>query len=52
MISPLDQKVQEMFRMALDDLDRFRRFVLESRFLKTFYVEKEIGKRSRQTIWS
>jgi Fe-S-cluster containining protein len=35
-------KVQEMIRMALYDLDRFRRFVLESRFLQIFYVEKEI----------
>jgi Fe-S-cluster containining protein len=35
-------KIQEMCRMALYDLDRFRRFVLESRFLETFYVEKEI----------
>jgi Fe-S-cluster containining protein len=34
-------KVQEMCRMALYDLDRFRKFVLESRFLQIFYVEKE-----------
>lgn len=34
-------KVQEMCRMALYDLDRFRRFVLESRFLEIFHVEKE-----------
>lgn len=33
-------RVQERCRMALYDLDRFRRFVLESRFLQTFYVEK------------
>jgi hypothetical protein len=32
-------KVQEMCRMALYDLDRFRRFVLESRFLDIFHVE-------------
>jgi uncharacterized protein len=38
-------KVQEMCRMALYDLDRFRRFVLESRFLETFYVEKEIAQK-------
>lgn len=34
-------KIQEMCRMALYDLDRFRRFVLESRFLDIFYVEKD-----------
>jgi Fe-S-cluster containining protein len=38
-------KIQEMCRMALYDLDRFRRFVLESRFLETFYVEKEIAQK-------
>ncbi len=36
-------KVQEMCRMALYDLDRFRRFVLESRFLQIFQVEKEVA---------
>ncbi len=38
-------KVQEMCRMALYDLDRFRRFVLESRFLRIFEVEKEIAEK-------
>ena len=38
-------KVQEMCRMALYDLDRFRRFVLESRFLQIFYVEKEVAQK-------
>ena len=38
-------KIQEMCHMALYDLDRFRRFVLESRFLQIFYVEKEIVQR-------
>jgi uncharacterized protein len=38
-------KIQEMCRMALYDLDRFRRFVLESRFLQIFYVEKEIAQK-------
>ena len=38
-------KIQEMCRMALYDLDRFRRFVLESRFLQIFYVEKEIAEK-------
>jgi hypothetical protein len=34
-------KVQEMCRTALYDLDKFRRFVLESRFLQIFEVDKE-----------
>jgi hypothetical protein len=38
-------RVQEMIRMALYDLDRFRRFVLQSRFLQIFYVEKEIAQK-------
>ncbi len=38
-------KVQEICRMALYDLDRFRRFVLESRFLEVFQVEKEVAAR-------
>jgi len=38
-------KVQEMCRMALYDLDRFRRFVLESRFLQIFHVDEEISER-------
>ena len=38
-------KVREMCRMALYDLDRFRRFVLESRFLQVFYVEKETAQK-------
>lgn len=38
-------KVQEMIRMALYDLDRFRRFVLESRFLQIFQVEKEVSEK-------
>jgi len=38
-------KVREMCRMALYDLDRFRRFVLESRFLEIFEVEKEVAEK-------
>jgi hypothetical protein len=38
-------KVREMCRMALYDLDRFRRFVLESRFLEVFEVGKEVADR-------
>jgi hypothetical protein len=36
-------KVQDMCRMALYDLDRFRRFVIESRFLEVFEVEKDVA---------
>lgn len=32
-------RIQEMCRMAMYDLDRFRRFVLESRFLELFYID-------------
>jgi hypothetical protein len=38
-------KIQEMCRMALYDLDGFRRFVLESRFLQIFDVEKDTAER-------
>ena len=38
-------KIQEMCRMALYDLDRFRRFVLKSRFLEIFQVEEELVER-------
>ncbi len=41
-------RIQEMCRMALYDLDRFRRFVLESRFLQLFYVEKDLADAIRQ----
>ena len=40
-----DPKLQEMCRMALYDLDMFRRFVLESRFLQIFEVDKERAQR-------
>ncbi len=41
-------KIQDMCRLALYDIDRFRRFVLESRFLEIFYVEKELVKSCRE----
>jgi Fe-S-cluster containining protein len=41
-------KIQEMCRMALYDLNRFRRFVLESRFLEVFYVEEEVVERLKE----
>jgi hypothetical protein len=40
-------RIQQMFWMACYDLDTFRRFVLESRFLKTFEVEEELVQRVR-----
>ena len=36
-----DPRVQHMFRMACYDLDTFRRFVFETRFLEMFEVEEE-----------
>jgi Fe-S-cluster containining protein len=41
-------KVREMCRMAMYDLDRFRRFVLESRFLEIFEVDRETASRIRE----
>jgi len=41
-------KIEEMCRMALYDLNRFRRFVLESRFLEIFHVDKEVIERLKQ----
>jgi len=34
-----NKKIQEMYYMACYDLDRFRRFVFESKFLETFEVD-------------
>ncbi len=36
-----NQKIREMYYMACYDLDRFRRFVFESKFLETFEVDTE-----------
>lgn len=36
-----NSKIQEMYYMACYDIDRFRRFVLESSFLKRFEVKPE-----------
>jgi len=38
---PLDEKKQTQFFMASYDLDRFRRFVFESRFLEVFDIPEE-----------
>jgi Fe-S-cluster containining protein len=43
-----NQRVQEMCRMALYDIDRFRRFVLESRFLEIFHVKKALVERLKE----
>ena len=40
-------RIQQMFWMACYDLDNFRRFVFESRFLKTFDLEPEMVERAR-----
>lgn len=37
----IDEKKQKMFYLASYDLDNFRRFVLESRFLEVFEVDPE-----------
>lgn len=40
-------KIQEMFYMACYDLDRFRRFVFESKFLDTYEVAPAVVKKIR-----
>jgi len=37
-----NEDIRQMFYMACYDLDRFRRFVFESRFLNIFDIEKEL----------
>jgi Fe-S-cluster containining protein len=37
----INKKIQEMYYMACYDLDRFKRFVFESKFLETFEVDTE-----------
>ncbi|MEW6442156.1 MAG: YkgJ family cysteine cluster protein [bacterium] len=43
-----DPRMQKMFWMAFYDLDTFRRFVYESRFLQTFEVEPEMVELARK----
>jgi hypothetical protein len=43
----LDPKRIEMFHTACYDVDRFRRFVFESTFLKRFVVEPELVEKMR-----
>ncbi|WP_245779823.1 YkgJ family cysteine cluster protein [Desulfoscipio geothermicus] len=40
-LSSLDEHIREMFFMVCYDLDRFRRYVFESSFLRTFAVSDE-----------
>ncbi|HHW42326.1 YkgJ family cysteine cluster protein [Desulfofundulus thermobenzoicus] len=41
-IKVTDPQIADMFYMACYDLDRFKRFVFETRFLKIFEVEPEV----------
>ncbi len=41
----LDEKKQKAFYLACYDIDRFRRFVFESKFLDSFAVDAETVKR-------
>jgi Fe-S-cluster containining protein len=43
-----NKKIQEMFYMACFDLDRFRRFIMESTFLERFEVEPEEVKKIKE----
>ena len=43
----LDEKKQAMFYMACYDIDRFRRFIFESRFLEKFDIEDSLMERMR-----
>lgn len=38
----VDQRMQDMFLMAVYDVDRFREFVFESSFLKKFNIDEDI----------
>jgi Fe-S-cluster containining protein len=43
-----NKKIQEMFYMACFDLDRFRRFVMDSTLLERFEVEPEVVKKIKE----
>lgn len=43
-----DSRMQDMFRMALYDLDRFREFIFESSFLNKFQVDEDILEKIRE----
>lgn len=44
----INQKIQEMFYMACYDLDRFRRFVFESKFLEVYAVSPDVVEQMKQ----
>jgi len=44
----INKKIQEMYYMACYDVDRFRRFVFESKFLEIFEVDPETIKKIKQ----
>lgn len=44
----IDEKKQSMFYMACYDMDRFRRFIFESRFLERFDVEDTVVEKMRE----
>jgi hypothetical protein len=43
-----DSRMQDMFVMAIYDVDRFREFVFESSFLKKFHVDDDILEKIRE----
>lgn len=43
-----NKKIQEMYYMACYDLDRFRRFVLESTFMQRFEVEPQLAEKIKE----
>jgi hypothetical protein len=43
-----NKKIQEMYYMACYDLDRFRRFVLESTFMQRFEVEPQVAEKIKE----
>lgn len=44
----IDEKKQAMFYMACYDMDRFRRFIFNSRFLEKFEVEDDVVDKMRE----
>ena len=40
----VNEKIQQMFYMACYDIDRFKKFIFETKFLNIFDVEKEVIK--------
>jgi hypothetical protein len=43
-----DERGNQLFQMVMYDLDQFRRFVFESRFLKIFHVDDDV----KEKIWN